>query len=168
MQIEFVDITMDEKTEGFKCEEPRLNSFLDHDAYYEHIMCLSKTKLVKVNNKLVGYYTLALKPIETIIEDSDDIQYMGISLKYLAVDEKYQNRGVGTLILNNVLPMCQEFASSIGCRCLYIDAVDSKVEWYLKRGFQALNNKNNNIYNTTTPMIIDYQDDEIVNDYFDE
>lgn len=168
MKIEFVDITLDERTDGFKCDEPRLNSFLEYDAYFEHIMCLSKTKLVKVNNKLVGYFTLALMPIKTIIQDGDDIQYMGITLKYLAVDEKYQNKGVGTLMLNNILPSCQEFANLIGCRCLYIDAVNSKIDWYSKRGFQTLDVKNDNLYNTTTPMIVDYQDDDIVSDYFDE
>lgn len=90
-------------------------------------------------------------------------------LKCLAVDRKFQASGIGSAILQYITPQCKELSEFIGCRCLIIDAIREKVNWYKDRGFQFIDSEDNlKEYDVTIPMFIDFRDDEIVIDYFEE
>jgi N-acetylglutamate synthase-like GNAT family acetyltransferase len=81
----------------------------------------------------------------------------------------YQGRGIGAAILECITPQCKELSEFIGCRCLIIDAINEKVNWYKERGFQFIDSEENlNKYAITIPMFIDFRDNELVLDYFDE
>lgn len=169
MNLEIIDITSENEFENFKCENSSLNNYLEREAYFEHIMKFTNTKLVKIKNEIVAYFSMQFKQI-TIIEELDDIiNYPAIYLKCIAVDEKHERIGIGTSLIEYITMQSREISLFIGCRCLIIDALRDKVEWYKDRGFQFLDSEENiNQYNVTVPMFIDFRDDELVIDYFEE
>ncbi len=164
--IELIDIHGDEDLKGFKCEDTLLNEFIKRDAYFEHIMHLSRTKIIKVNEVVAGYFTIEFRSIEIPI-DGDDNKYTAVVLKCLAVDENFENKGIGTNVLEYITVNSKDISEFIGCRCLFIDARVSKLRWYKDRGFQFVKAEYNDkdidelivdITDTTVEMFIDFRD----------
>lgn len=54
LNIELLDIDITEGFHDFKCEDVLLNEFLKRQALFEHIMHLSRTKIIKVNGETAG------------------------------------------------------------------------------------------------------------------
>lgn len=164
--IELYDITEREELDRFNCEDVLLNLFLQREAYLEHVMHLSRTKLIKIQNELAGFFTIEIRNINLPI-DEDDNKYSAIVLKCLAVDKNYENYGIGTSLLEYITLKSKEFSEFAGCRCLFIDARVSKLKWYRDRGFQFVINEYNNIdinslflllNDPTVEMFIDFRD----------
>jgi|GEM_PF-1100240 len=173
--IELIDIRDDEDLKGFKCEDTLLNEFLKRNAYFEHIMHLSRTKIIKVNEIVAGYFTIEFRSIEIPI-DGDDNKYPAIVLKCLAVDENYENKGIGSTVLEYITVNSKDISEFIGSRCLFIDARVSKLRWYKDRGFQFVKAEYNdkdinelieNIDDTTVEMFIDFRDSDLILKMFD-
>ncbi|TYQ13204.1 UNVERIFIED_CONTAM: Acetyltransferase (GNAT) domain-containing protein [Acetivibrio alkalicellulosi] len=174
--IELIDINANEDLTKFKCEDPLLNDFLQrNNAYFEHIMHLSRTKIVKVNEVVVGYFTTEFRSIDIPIY-GDDNKYPSIVLKCLAIDENYENMGIGTHILEYVAVTSKDISEFIGCRCLFIDARVSKLKWYKDRGFQFVKAEYNDssidkiiidINDTTVEMFIDFRNNSIIEEMLD-
>lgn len=166
LDIELIDIHSDEDLKEFKCEDSLLNEFLKRDAYFEHIMHLSRTKIIKVGEVVTGYFTIEFRSIEIPI-DGDDNKYPSIVLKCLAIDENYENKGIGTNVLEYITINSKDISEFIGCRCLFIDARVSKLKWYKDRGFQFVKAEYNdmpideliaNVNDSTVEMYIDFRD----------
>lgn len=168
MELELIDITIDCELDSFNSNNPSLDSYLKRQAYFEHIMHLSNTKLVRLNNDIVGFFTMEFRTLKIPIDYDDNI-YPVICLKCLAVDREFQGHGIGSNILRYIAPESKELSKFVGCRCLIIDAIKEKVNWYKERGFQFLDSEDRlNDYETTVPMFIDFRDNELVADYFTE
>ena len=131
-------------------------------------MHLSRTKLIKIDDKIAGYFTMEFRKLKISIDDDDNI-YPVLCLKCLAIDKSFQGNGIGTIILEYITPQCKDLSDFIGCRCLIIDAISEKILWYKERGFQFIDNeKDIDKLAITVPMFIDFRDNEILFDYFDE
>ena len=168
MDFELVDITVDNELENFNSNNPSLDIYLKRQAYFEHIMHLSNTKLVKIDNDIVAFFTMEFRTLK-IPFDYDDNTYPVVCLKCLAVDYRFQRRGIGSTILQYITPQCEELSEFIGCRCLIIDAIKEKINCYRDRGFQFVDSEENlSAYEITVPMFIDLRNNELVIDYFDE
>ncbi|HVJ48164.1 hypothetical protein [Desulfitobacterium sp.] len=166
LELELVGINENESFKNLDCGVPSINKYLlDGDAYYEHIMKLANTKLIRLDRKIVGYFSMQFKEIK--IEESN-ILYPCICLKYICTDNNYQNMGIGTKVLNYVVGNSKNISDFIGCRCLLIDAITSKIQWYKDRGFDFLEDDDNIVLeDSTVKMIIDFRDNEVVEDYFE-
>ncbi|KGK85850.1 N-acetyltransferase [Clostridium sp. HMP27] len=168
MELELIDITTGVELDNFNSNNPSLDTYLKRQAYYEHMMHFSNTKLVKINNQVAAFFTLEFREVKIPVDYDDNI-YPVVCLKCLAVDCKFQSNGIGSTILEYITPQCQELSEFVGCRCLIIDAVKEKVNWYKDRGFQYIDSEESiNEYDVTVPMFIDFRDTELVIDYFDE
>jgi GNAT superfamily N-acetyltransferase len=168
MELELLDITIDVQLENFNSSNPSLDVYLKIQAYFEHIMHLCNTKLVKINDDIVAFFTMEFRTLGIPIDYDDNI-YPVVCLKCLAVDDRFQGKGIGTAIIQYVVLECKELSKFIGCRCLIIDAIKEKVNWYKDRGFQLVDSEEDlNKYDITVPMFIDFRDNELVVDYFDE
>ena len=166
MELQIEEINASHNLDEFICSNKSLETYLKRNAYYENIMKFANTKIVTINGKIVAYFTIEFKNIEI---DEEDIKetYPAIYLKCLATDKDYENKGIGTSLLKYITVQSQEIANFIGCRCLLIDALADKVSWYQDRGFQYLDEENNEI-DITVPMFIDFRDSDLLIDYFEE
>lgn len=169
LNLEIVDITSENEFRNFNCDNTSLNVYLEREAYFEHIMRFTNTKLVKINNEVIAYFSMQFKQINIVEELDDIISYPAIYLKCIAVDKEYEGKGIGSSLIEYITIQSKDISLFIGCRCLIIDALREKVEWYKYRGFQFLDSEDNiNKYDVTVPMFIDFRDDELVIDYFEE
>ncbi len=165
MDIELIDINDETKFDEFTCEDSLLNDFLKRNAYWEHIMHISRTKIIKVDNKIAGYFTMEFREVEIPI-DGDDNKYPAVVLKCLAIDEKFENRGIGTYVLEYITINAKDISEFIGCRCLFLNARIEKWQWYKNRGFQFVdeefelgnNEEKFNFLEPTIEMFIDFRD----------
>lgn len=167
LELELFDINEEADYTTLNCGVNSINKYLlDGDAYFEHIKKLLNTKLISYNNIIIGYFTMQFKLIK--IEDTSE-DYPCICLKYLCIDEKHQNNGVGTKILDYIVKTSRELSNFVGCRCLLIDAITTKIEWYKDRGFDFIENYDTIDLenNTTVKMMIDFRDNDLLNDYFE-
>lgn len=168
LELQIEEITIRHDVSKFKCSNTSINTYLKSDAYYENIMKFANTKIVTFNGKIAAYYTLQFDNIE-IREDEFEATYPTIHLKYLAVDETFEQMGIGTTLIEHITIECEKISKVIGCRCLLIHALKDKVEWYRDRGFQYIDEEHNmDIYDTTVPMFIDFRDSQLIIDYFEE
>lgn len=166
LELELVDISDSDNFDNLNCGTPTINTYLlDGTAYYEHIMKLTNTKLIKLDGRVVGYYSLQFK---TIAIEGNRTLYPCICLKYICTDLNYQNMGIGTKVLNFVVNNSKLTSDFVGCRCLLIDALTTKIQWYKDRGFDFLEDDDSiDLEESTVEMIIDFRNNEAVNNYFE-
>jgi len=164
--IELYDINIDEDYSGFYCEDILLNNFLIRESKFEHIMHLSRTKIVKIEGGVVGFFTLEFRNV-IIPHDGDENEYPSIALKCIAIDEKYENKGIGSYLIEYITVRSKDVSELIGCRCLFLDARVSKLKWYKERGFKFIRDEYNDIVldelmarikSSTVEMYIDFRD----------
>lgn len=120
-----------------------------------------------INEIIVAYFTIEFKNIE-IEEDEITETYPTVYLICLAIDDKYKNNGIGTILLQYITVEAEKISEFIGCRSLLTDALSYKVSWYQDRGFQYLEEDNCKQDDITVPMFIDFSDYDLVIDYFEE
>ena len=103
----------------------------------------SVTYLLFKNNELFGFYTLNIYQIESEKPNVDgDIESFNyLELKYLGVDVKYQNKGIGSEIMEKIIiPEAREyfnFLNLVKGLCI-IPLSDKARNFYSKFGFKTL------------------------------
>jgi predicted N-acetyltransferase YhbS len=91
---------------------------------------------------VVGYYTLAAASIEHADAPSALRRNMpdpipAVLLARLAVDHRYQGRGLGAFLLRDALLRTLNVAENIGARAMLCHAVDDAAfQFYLRHGFR--------------------------------
>ncbi|MGB9941101.1 GNAT family N-acetyltransferase [Methanosarcina sp.] len=90
---------------------------------------ISKTNLFFWKSELVGYITLATDTIGTKeIYVSDGLKrykyskYPGIKIARLAVDSRFEKRGIGTYLLFAGIGKALSICNSVGCRYILVDS----------------------------------------------
>jgi GNAT superfamily N-acetyltransferase len=61
-----------------------------------------------------------------------------LRLARLAVDRRFQGKGVGSLLLRSVLALARQMSDEIGCVGVLVDAKPEAVSYYERLGFFAL------------------------------
>jgi ribosomal protein S18 acetylase RimI-like enzyme len=61
-----------------------------------------------------------------------------ILLARLAVDRRFQHRGIGELLLLHAVDRAVAVGRQVGCRGVVVDAYPKAVSWYEKFGFVVL------------------------------
>jgi len=159
-----------EKIRAFCSYEPELVDFLIEDALNQQKRKISVTYLwfKRDTDELVAYITLSpdcvkLKKINEGL--SKRFREKGINYKSLpalkigrlCVDNKFLNKGIGTLMIQFVIDIARQISRLVGCRFLYLDAKrnpDPKkdaIHFYKKMGFDLYKERDNK----ETPMYMD-------------
>ena len=76
-----------------------------------------------------------------------------ILLARLAVDHRFERKGLGTLLLKEAFKISLNIVERVGCRCIITDAYPDKVGWYANYGFVLLEESTEN--NSTRRMFLD-------------
>ena len=144
---------------SFTCSEPELNDFLKTDALNDHENLYSITRLICYENNIIGFFTLIADNIsvKTIPENEySDYHYNklpAVKIARLAVDKNYEHKGIGTLIITEILSVVNLISDNIGCRIITVDAKENALGFYKKFTFREVLSKKNQDY---IPMYLDF------------
>ena len=143
-KIKIIDLkNYQEVVENFSCKAKEIDDYLKKKAYMDMSKIKSVTYLLFKNNELFGFYTLNIYQIEgeKPNDDGDIESFNYLELKYLGVDVKYQNKGIGSEIMEKIIiPEAREyfnFLNLVKGLCI-IPLNDKARNFYSKFGFQTL------------------------------
>ncbi len=134
--------------ENFDCNDPALNSSLKKHAWSNQQKSFIGVTYVVVDEAapqtVLGYFTLATSSIPRDAFPKKHVRGLPtydlplILLACLAVDHRFEGKGLGTLLLKEAFKISLNIAERVGCRCIITEAYPDKVGWYAKYGFVSL------------------------------
>ena len=125
------------------CGEPELDDWLKRRALSNEVSGASRTYVVCMGRQVVGYYALAAgavahrdAPGQVRRNMPDPIPVMVIAR--LAIDRKFQGRGIGSALLRDAVLRTVQAAEIAGIRAILVHSInESAKRFYEKRGFTA-------------------------------
>lgn len=131
-------------TEVFNCGNEDLNNFLIDDSMDQMKSKVNVTYVCKYNKEIAAYFTVSADSIRIKdISDEDkellinrNITYRSLpalKLGRLAVDKKFQNQGIGTVLLSRIILQALELSKKIGLRFIIVDAYKKSLNFYEKK-----------------------------------
>ena len=134
---------------SFDCGNDELNEFLRTDEVTEFEReHLGKTTLVYCHGELAGYYTIYADSLErTYVRKHGSLSKASamhvksipaIMVGRLAVDRKWQGKGVGKAILERIAMYALDNSHHLGIRLILVQARLDAVPFYEKSGFVAV------------------------------
>lgn len=138
----------DDLVENFDCKDEALNNYLKKHAWgNQQKISIGVTYVVveeSASKTVLGYFTLATSAIP---RDAFPKKYVRglpaydlplILLARLAVDHRFEGKGLGRLLLREAFRMSISVSEKVGCRCIITDAYRHKLSWYANYGFIPL------------------------------
>lgn len=144
--MQLLPLTGHHDRQGFDCGRPELNVWLRQVARQHQDKGLSKTFVATREEqpaRICGYYALTLAELENshLPEASRKklpSRIPGVRLGRLAVDQEYQGKGLGELMLVDALVRAQRIYADAGGIGLFVDAIDEDAAaYYLRFRFMA-------------------------------
>lgn len=144
--MQLLPLTGHHDRQGFDCGRPELNVWLRQVARQHQDKGLSKTFVATREEqpaRICGYYALTLAELENshLPEASRKklpSRIPGVRLGRLAVDQEYQGKGLGELMLVDALVRAQRIYADAGGIGLFVDAIDeAAAAYYLRFGFMT-------------------------------
>jgi GNAT superfamily N-acetyltransferase len=151
--------------ETFDCGDLALNEYIRRYAWQNQVRHQVGTTYVAADERqplwVIGYYTLAMTEIrsDSVPEASAALRSLpyaaipAILLARLAVDARFNGRGLGRKLLADAFRRSVEIGRQVGCRCLIVDAYPGAVDWYARFGFIQIEGARSGA--ATQKMIID-------------
>ncbi len=128
---------------SFSCLSQELNDFLKNDALIAQNNMISRTHLCFLKDELVGFFTLIADTIEATavtdgLEHYEYRKYSSVKIARLAVDLKFERRGIGTYLLLAAIGKTLEVCENIGCRYILVDSKRDSIGFYQKNEFKLV------------------------------
>ncbi len=127
----------------FDCGVVALNDWLQKHALPNHLFGVSRTYAATTGRRIVAFYCLSAGAIQHAAVPGNIRRNMPepipiIVMGRLAVDVKFQGRGLGPALLQHALETTQQLAKGVGIRALLVHAKDETAAHFYKRlGFAA-------------------------------
>ena len=127
---------------AFDCGVPALNDYLKKFALQNHANRSAKTFVALRENRVVGYYTLAMATAER--DSTPERVAKGLArhpvplalIARLAVDQSEKGCGLGRALLKDAFLRVLRAAAELGCRAVIVHAKDDVAKaFYEKCGF---------------------------------
>lgn len=138
----------DDVVENFDCKDEALNNYLKKHAWNnQQKISIGVTYVVvdeSASKTVLGYFTLATSAISRDSFPKKHVRGLPaydlplILLARLAVDHRFEGKGLGRLLLREAFRISISVSEQVGCRCIITDAYRHKVAWYAKYGFIPL------------------------------
>jgi len=145
-ELQMIPYTRRHDVSGFESASSELNGFLKEDALKNQEELISKTYLCCRSNQLVGYVTFTtdiIRKKDVQEEEQIEIQYKeypAIKIARLAVDKKYERRGVGRFLILAAVGKALKISDEVGCRFITVESKRDSIEFYEKSGgFKLIN-----------------------------
>jgi GNAT superfamily N-acetyltransferase len=122
----------------FDCGDPALNDWLRRRALQNQHSGASRTYVICVNEKVIGYYALAVgavahehAPGKVRRNMPDPVPVMIVGR--LAVDRKHQGRGLGAALLRDAVLRTMQAAEIAGIRAILVHAISESARLFYER-----------------------------------
>jgi GNAT superfamily N-acetyltransferase len=144
--IQIQPLTGSHKKQDFDCGDPSLNHWLQQVARQHQDKGLSKTfvaTLEENSTQVCGYYALTLAELDSqhlpqAWRKKMPRRIPGVRLGRLAVNARYQGKGLGELLLVDALSRAARIYREAGGIGLFVDALDERAaQFYQRFGFAA-------------------------------
>lgn len=156
MKIEH--LSLEHQVNTFDCGDSDLNDFLQNDAILFFEKRIASTYVLEDNGQIIAYFSLlndkvskldatgsSWKRLKKLFPHSKHFSsYPAIKIGRLAVDKKYEGKGVGRKLMNRIKEDLRETSKASAFRFLTVDAYLSAVPFYEKNGFKMLLNNDEN------------------------
>jgi GNAT superfamily N-acetyltransferase len=152
---------MDSDVIDFKCANASIEQQIS-ESYFPTLMKQAYAHQIILDKTVIGYYMLHFKRIK--LDDINEIYeedyesnfidyYMAMHIKYLAIDERLQHKGIGTRILQSIIIQILRLSKEYPIRIITIDALSEYYDWYRKIGFKDIPGRK--FDGNTYPMFMD-------------
>ncbi len=145
--MRLLPLTGNHDRQGFDCGRQELNDWLQKTARQHQEKGLSKIFVAILDEApdcICAYYALTLVELESrhlpeAWRKKMPRRILGVKLGRLAVDKRFQSKGLGELLLIDALTRAQRIYREAGGIGLFVDAIDEQAAGYYKRfGFEAM------------------------------
>lgn len=125
----------------FRCGEPSLDHWLTHRALQNEKSGASRTYVVCAAGSVVGYYALAAGAVAHLEATTRVRRNMPdpvpvILIGRLAIDSRFQGRGIGADLLRDAVLRTLQAAEIAGIRAILVNALSANAKtFYEKYGF---------------------------------
>lgn len=145
--MQLLPLTGNHDRQGFDCGRKELNGWLRQVARQHQEKGLSRTFVATLDetpNYICGYYALTLAELENrnlpeAWRKKMPRRIPGVKLGRLAVDTRFQGKGLGDLLLVDALTRAQRIYQEAGGIGLFVDAIDEQAAGYYERfGFVVM------------------------------
>jgi predicted N-acetyltransferase YhbS len=135
----------DDDRRDFRCGDSDYDDFIrKYAGQYQFRHHIGVTIVVVDDERVVGYATVAAGSVP--IEDLTDAERRRLPrhpvpvlrLARLAVDERYQHKGLGRRLMREVLSIAVRMREDLGCAAVVVDALESRVGFYEGLGFEPM------------------------------
>lgn len=120
-----------------------------HKFYYNDLQRyqksnLSTVRLVKIEDEIVGYFTVSMNAIELDklgkdekVKNTTPKKYPAMLIGRMGVDKKYRQKGIGAEICQFCKGLAIEVSQDVACRYVILHTTDdkNKISFYNKSGF---------------------------------
>ena len=125
------------------------NFFVQYAGQNQFKHYIGTTYVAVENDKILGYTTVSASQIEfDELPESTNRKRLPqyplpilLRMARLAVDKKYQKKGIGLLLLKTVFQIAWEMAEKVGCVGVLVDSKLEAVDFYKSYGFIELDEK---------------------------
>jgi hypothetical protein len=129
-----------DELEDFDCEHKQINKYFKIEAVDKDLANTAKTFVLRNSEDIVGFYTLTVGNLDVEdIETQTLIKRPVINLSYFAINKKYQRKGYGSLLMQEIFRSVSVISYYTGVELIYLESVDDSVEFYESLGFQLIN-----------------------------
>ena len=156
----------------FDCEDEDLNDFLFNEATPYQKELLATTFVMENNEQTLGYYSLlndSLQLREDMFASKSQFRKFlrelmpypkrhlktipALKIGRLAIDKTFKGKGLGSVIMANIISKCIKMNKEQACRLITVDAYKQAIPFYQKMGFKFLTEDDKN--DTTRLMFLD-------------
>ena len=142
-KLQTISLSKNHNLSSFSCLSQELTDFLKNDALIDQNNMISRTRLCFWNEELAGFFTLIADTIEAkaVIDGLEHYEYRkypGVKIARLAVDSRFERKGIGTYLLLAAIGKTLSVCESIGCRYILVDSKKDSIGFYQKNEFKLV------------------------------
>jgi len=156
-EISILLLTEDYPIKPFDCEDEDLNDFLFNEAVSYQKELLATTFVMENDKQTLGYYSLLNDSLqlkeEMFASKSQFRKFLRELMPYpkrhlktipalkigrLAIDKTFKGKGLGSVIMANIISKCIKMNEEQACRLITVDAYKQAIPFYQKMGFKFL------------------------------
>jgi GNAT superfamily N-acetyltransferase len=136
-------LSPEHQLDAFDCGNASLNEWLTQRAVRNEAEGASRSFVIHVGRRVVGYYSLAATSIEHSVATGRTRRNMpdpvpAVLLARLAIDVRHQGEGLGAELLIDAVKRTLHAGKSIGIRAILVHAISEAAKrFYEKFGFRA-------------------------------
>lgn len=147
-------LTSEHDLSSFHCDSDDLNEFLKEDALIQQNYKFNMTKLICCDDEIIGYFSLLTDKIRISKLSENECNKIKLKTRFkklpaikigrLALDKKYTNQGLGTIILESIMNIIYNLSiNDVGVRYITVDGYVKAYHFYENNGFSVLKKDKN-------------------------